>query len=72
MKDTNYGIRKWDHLVPPKAVLTFCHENLLDTVFDVPSVGFQSLSYETEEIISLKRRKNWEALKSSRSKQSRA
>lgn len=72
MKGASHGIRKWVHLVPPKTALTFCHENLLDMVFDVPAGGFQSLSCETEEIISLKEGKNREAFKSSRSKQSRA
>lgn len=72
MKDIHYGIRKWDHFVPPKTAFTFCHEDLLDMVFDVPSVGFQSPSCEIEEIISPKEGKNREAFKSSRTVQSRA
>lgn len=69
VKAIHYGTRKQ---VPPKTALTFCHEDLLDMVFGVPSVGFQSPSCETEEIISLKEGKNGEAFKSSRSIQSRA
>ena len=72
MKDAHYGTRKWDHLVPPKTVLTFCHENLWDVVFDVASLGFQCLGCEIEEIVSLKEGKNRDAFKSSGSQRSRA